>query len=130
MAGRSSDSIAILRYTASGVLDPTFSGDGMLVTNLGLPAPGLDSVTLQGGKILVAGQTDHWNDSTKDALLARFTTAGAPDPTFGAGGFVTTDWGGGERYYSVLFGNSRIYAVGGSEDTAGVGRFIVAGYLP
>ncbi len=129
--GYSGDEIALLRYTAAGELDPTFSGDGVIVTDLGFPAPRLFSITPQGGKLVLAGRTDASSASAGDALLVRYTPAGTLDPTFGTGGIVTTDWdGAGDRYNSILFKNSRLYTIGESRTAAGVSRFIVAAYLP
>src|SRR5687768_5152188 len=79
---------------AAGDLDPSFSGDGKLVSSFA--AAGIESANavkvLAGGKILVAGTAGG------NFLLARYTAAGALDTTFGVGGpdgdgVTTTDFG-------------------------------------
>ena len=127
VVGFSDNNIAIVRYTASGALDTTFSGDGKLKSNLGFPSPVLRGVAIQSGKIVVSGKTD---GGSGDALLARFTSAGILDTTFSTDGIVTTDWGGGETYSSVMFNNARLYVVGTSKTTSNVRRFIIAAYKP
>jgi len=125
VVGRSDGNIAIVQYTASGALDPTFSGDGSLVTDLGFPSPWLTTVAIQAGKIVGVGGTG------VDGLLVRFTATGNRDTTFSADGIVTTDWGKGNDFYSsVVFKNARYYVVGNSKSTSNVNRFIVAAYKP
>ncbi len=41
VVGKSDGFIAIVQYTATGALDPAFSGDGRLLSDLGLPSPWL-----------------------------------------------------------------------------------------
>ncbi len=123
VVGCTSGKMVIVRYTTSGTLDPSFSGDGKLKTNLGFGFACANGVTIQKGKIVVAGSNQH-------AFLARFTSAGALDTTFGSAGVVTTNWGMEDRYNAVVFKNSRLYAVGMSLNDSGVSRFVVAAYRP
>ncbi len=122
VAGYSGSSIAVAQYTAAGALDKTFSGDGKLKTAVG---SGAEGIAVQGGRITVAGRT-----SLGDALLMRFTAAGKPDPSFGVGGKVTTDWGGTDRYRSVAVLGDLVYAVGTTRDVSNADTLIlVARYL-
>jgi len=130
VVGYSSTKLAIVQYTASGALDTTFSGDGKLTANLGFPSPIINGVAIQGGKIIVAGRTDRSSRFTGDGLLVRYTATGNLDTTFGHGGIVSTNWGGGDSYRSVVFKNSRIYVVGTSTTASDLRRFIIASYLP
>ncbi len=130
LAGYSDNSLAIAKYATSGALDTTFDGDGIITLDGGLASPGIASVAIQGGKILIAGYTDRTSSSTGDAFLMRYTAAGKLDPTFSQDGLVLANWGGADRYNAVVFKNSRIYVVGTSKTTAGVNRFIIARYLP
>ncbi|MBI5936102.1 MAG: hypothetical protein HY867_20550 [Chloroflexi bacterium] len=125
VVGASDNNIAIVQYTATGVLDPSFSGDGKLKANFGFPSAMLQSVAMQGSKIVVVGGTDALSG---DALLVRFTANGSLDSGFGAGGIVVTDWGGGDYLKSVAIKNARVYVVGVSTIT--VNRFIIAAYKP
>ncbi len=129
VVGFSDTNAVILRFTASGVLDTTFSGDGKVITNLGLPSPALRGVTIQNGKIVVVGVTDAAS-GISDGLIARFTPAGNLDTTFSADGIMFTNWGGSDYYRSVVFKNARLYVVGESVTASDVRRFIIAAYQP
>jgi uncharacterized delta-60 repeat protein len=81
---------ALVRYTATGALDPTFGQGGKVVGPAGSLAP-INALALQpDGKILTAGET---NTSPADGnfQVNRFTAAGALDPTFGNGGTAAGD---------------------------------------
>jgi len=122
VVGSSGPHLAVVQYTAAGALDKTFSGDGKFKTPLGSVAEG---VAVQSGKITMAGR-----NALGDAVLARLTSAGQPDAAFGAGGIITADWGGGDRYRSVVVKNNRIYVVGTTRDAANKDyRILVARYL-
>jgi uncharacterized delta-60 repeat protein len=130
VVGYSDDNIAIVRYTASGALDPAFSGDGKLRENLGFPYTRLFGVAIQAGKIVAVGRTDY-SGGSGDGLLVRYTAAGNLDTTFSADGIVITSWGGFNDWYSsIVFKNSRFYVVGTSLTASGVNRFIIGAYKP
>jgi uncharacterized delta-60 repeat protein len=90
LAGRSNTDIAIARYTSTGALDSTFSGDGLVTHDFGNRGGGgssaNDVAVLPDGRILVAGVTGEDNDV--DVILARFNTNGTLDTTYGTGGRV------------------------------------------
>jgi uncharacterized delta-60 repeat protein len=115
--------LTIAQYTASGSLDPTFNGNGKLKDNFGFTVPGLESVLIRDGKIIVVGRTNISNPG--EALIARFDLAGNLDATFGGDGIVTTAWGANAVYNAVVNKSGRIYVVGESD-----GDFIVAAYRP
>ena len=107
VSGNSDSNVVLLRYNTDGTPDTTFSGDGLVTTNIGGTTllygqtfTGTD-VTLQtDGKILVSGQ------SNGDVALVRYNSDGSLDTTFGLSsntapvfsdshaGTVTTDFGG------------------------------------
>ena len=104
----------LARYTADGVLDTTFGSGGLVTTNFGHGNDQAHAMALQSdGKIVVAGYS--YSGSDEDFGLARYTSVGALDATFGDGGLVTTDSG---------HGNDRVYAVALQSD----GKIVVAGY--
>ena len=83
---------AIVRYETDGSLDPSFGGgDGKVSVDF---TPGADfaySVRIQAdGKIVVAGPAAYFGRNSRFAL-ARLTSDGSLDPTFGGDGTVTTD---------------------------------------
>jgi uncharacterized delta-60 repeat protein len=80
---------ALVRYTPAGALDSTF-GSGGVVTRFSLPGGSFNDLALDpSGRVVVAGGSDG------GFFLARYTSAGALDSTFGSGGEVTTRVGSG-----------------------------------
>jgi uncharacterized delta-60 repeat protein len=78
--------IALVRYNTDGALDPSFDGDGIVITDLSGDDAAF-AVAIQGdGKIVVGGFTD---DGVSAALL-RYDTNGTLDTTFGGGDGVAT----------------------------------------
>jgi uncharacterized delta-60 repeat protein len=86
--------IALARYTSSGHVDGSFSGDGILTTDFGGADRGAAVVIQPDGKIVIAGSTDAGGST--DFALARYTTSGSLDVTFGNAGKLTTDFFGGD----------------------------------
>jgi uncharacterized delta-60 repeat protein len=86
-----SGDFALARFLSNGSLDPTFDVDGMVTTDFVGNADAARAVAIQpDGMIVAAGIATVLG--THDFALARYTSAGALDPTFGAGGKVTTDF--------------------------------------
>jgi len=89
---------ALARYTSDGHLDPSFDGDGMVITPFS--EEGFDqagTVVIQtNGKIVVAGSArlGPFTEFDYSFAVARYNTDGGLDPTFGTGGRVTTDFEG------------------------------------
>lgn len=83
---------AIRRTLADGRPDPAFGSNGMVVTDLG-GADTVDALAIgREGSILVGGATAA--SRTRDFAIARYSTGGVLDPTFGSAGVITTDLGG------------------------------------
>jgi uncharacterized delta-60 repeat protein len=75
----------LVRFTAAGQLDTTFSGDGIASVNLGTGAASLDAVAFTSTGSIVAGGTDG-----ADVVVLRFNADGSGlDPTFGTAGVRT-----------------------------------------
>jgi uncharacterized delta-60 repeat protein len=105
---------AVAQYTANGILDTSFSGDGKTQIDFGSCCQFASKVLLQSdGKIVTVGYADT-EDSDSDFLLARLTTAGAPDSTFGVGGQVRTSFGNlkGGAKGAAFQSDGKIVAVG------------------
>src|SRR5436309_7539555 len=101
-AGLAADSnfdqvFALVRYDTTGNLDPTFGTAGKVATDFSNSAfPGkrvVDVVIQSDGKIVVTGPVG-LPGVQSDFGLVRYDSAGNPDPTFGIGGKVTTDFFG------------------------------------
>lgn len=80
---------AIARYTATGTLDTSFGTGGIAVFPIGGLADYLtDLIVRQDGKILVGGSTNT-PDNGVDFSVAKLTSSGVLDTSFGTGGIVT-----------------------------------------
>ncbi len=111
--------IALVRYNGDGSLDTSFGTGGKVITSVGSNDDVGSAVALQSdGKIVVAGYSNMGADesnSNNDFALARYTSNGSLDTSFGTGGTVTTPIG---------VRDDEGYAVAIQED----GKIIVAGY--
>jgi uncharacterized delta-60 repeat protein len=83
--GDANGQLGAVRYNADGTLDTAgFGASGKVVLSLGA-ATSINSAALQpDGKIVVAGAYN--NGTSWDCVVARLTSAGALDGTFGTGG--------------------------------------------
>lgn len=117
---------------APGDLDPSFDGDGRVVTDLGGFA-GAEGMAVQpDGRIVTIGY-GYSDETSGDFTLTRYNADGSLDPTFGGDGIVTTDFVGAnndEGHGVALQPDGKIVAVGGSTDWGGNGQWAAARYLP
>lgn len=117
--------IALVRYLANGTLDTTFSGDGIVTTDIGgLNDLGLGLAIQPDGKIVVAGTTVV--PGGRDFVILRYLPDGRLDPTFGGDGIVQTPIGDSPRSADAVAiqGDGKIVAGG----TTGGLRFAIARY--
>jgi uncharacterized delta-60 repeat protein len=116
--------VALARYTPTGELDAGFGTGGEVMATLGAGDATAQSMALQpDGRIVVAGGL------ADDFVVARFTTDGSLDPTFGSQGSVSTDLGGLDQAAGlVLQPDGRIVVSGFSGDDTRV-SFALARYL-
>jgi len=88
---------------APGDLDPTFGNGGKAVIDLGGNDLGGAVAVQPDGKILVSGGTDAPPASSRDFMVARLTSAGALDRSYGLGtGYSRIDFSGGSDSASAL----------------------------
>jgi uncharacterized delta-60 repeat protein len=89
VAGSNAVDFELARYLPTGALDPGFSGDGMLTTDLG-GGDFVDDLAIQpdGAIVAVGGTSAHF-------ALARYLPDGTLDASFSGDGKVTTDFSGG-----------------------------------
>jgi uncharacterized delta-60 repeat protein len=127
LAGQNSEATgasgAIARYDANGQLDDTFGGGGIAVSfslNPAQPDATLFALALQSnGDIVAAGSATNstpFSPLAADFALARYTSNGGLDTTFGSGGKVTTAFGNNQAsiYALALQSHGKIVAVGTS----------------
>ncbi|MBI5278494.1 MAG: hypothetical protein HY854_18795 [Burkholderiales bacterium] len=85
---------AMARVNPDGSLDTGFGAGGIVVTDLGGGRAGATEVVLQDdGRIVLGGMTD---GASRDFAMARYTSSGALDSSFGSGGIVRKSFTGGE----------------------------------
>jgi uncharacterized delta-60 repeat protein len=105
---------AVARYSSSGVLDPSFSNDGLTQIDFGSCCQSANKLLLQNdGKIITVGFANT-ESSDSDFLLARLTPRGSIDQSFGVSGRVRTSFGdlNGGAYGAALQSDGKIVAVG------------------
>jgi uncharacterized delta-60 repeat protein len=123
-ADRRNARFGVARYDVDGALDPTFGGDGKVITDFARGYDEADAVAIQlDGRIVVAGLAG------KRIAVARYSTTGALDPTFGGDGKVMTDLTSAKDFaygVEVQETDGKI-VVAGHAGGAG-GRFAVARY--
>ncbi|MEU7121501.1 calcium-binding protein [Streptomyces zaomyceticus] len=153
VAGVSEAGFALARYDTNGVLDSTFSGDGIVTSDFGGGAATANAVAIQpsDGKIVVVGTTEVIAEEGGGCCffsVARYNTDGSLDTGFGSGGLVRVqEFGGSADGADVAVQpDGRIVAVGkgagggfalvrlgtdGSLDpTLGGDGAVVAGFTP
>jgi uncharacterized delta-60 repeat protein len=88
---------AILRYDTTGVLDPSFAGNGIVTTDFsGNDDEAYGVVVQPNGQIVAAGYSI--NGTAKTFGLARYNSNGALDNTFGTAGLTSTNLGNPDAY--------------------------------
>jgi uncharacterized delta-60 repeat protein len=115
----------IVRYNTDGSLDTTFGpdGTGIVITDFGGQDYARAVILQPDGKILAGGS------GANDFAMARYSTDGTLDPTFGVGGKVTTDFAGSQDVIRglVLQPDGKIVAAGFSGTNANF-NFALARY--
>jgi uncharacterized delta-60 repeat protein len=108
----------------AGALDPTFDGDGKVVTDFGAPAGASDIVVQTDGKFVAAGS------SGGDFALARYKVDGSLDTSFDGDGKLVTDFGGADGASSVAIqADGKIVVVGRSASDFALARYNTNGSL-
>jgi len=124
------EEFALARYTADGDLDPGFGRGGMVTTGFRGQDAAQAVAVEPDGRIVAAGtaQGSGLGTGAGDFALARYDADGAPDPTFGTAGTVTTDVGGADAVDAIAVQpDGRIVAVGSTLGPGG-GDFALARY--
>ena len=123
----------IVRFNAGGALDSSFSGDGRQTIDFGDGFDTAGAVALRSdGRIVIAGNSVHnpGASAVGDFGLARYTAAGALDPSFSGDGRETTDFSGSRRDAGravALEANGRIVVAGATgtelDDDLAIARY-------
>ena len=142
--GESNGDFVLVRYNSDGSLDGSFSGDGIVTTDLGKHESGWAVTVQSNGKILIAGSTAtsgggftwegdttiHLVEGNSDFALVRYNADGSLDTSFGNGGKVTTDFGGNDVALSVaVLADGKIVVSGISNGDFALARYNSDGSL-
>ena len=131
VAGHSGNNLALWRYTSSGALDATFSGDGMVTESFGagnLPFAE-DVAVLPDHHIVVSGNTQLGRNAPL-ALLTRFNANGTLDATFGTAGRVAPASTPIETPSALLVQGTKLLIAGRIDlATAGISRYNANGTI-
>jgi uncharacterized delta-60 repeat protein len=118
---------ALARYNSDGALDASFGNGGQVTTDFGSGYNYTYAVAIQSdGKIVAAGYAFIWSDF--DFALARYSSDGSLDNSFGSGGLVSTDFGGWDYAYSVAIQSDGKIVVAGYAPVGGNNNFALARY--
>ncbi len=110
LGGDENGDFALARVDATGSLDTTFGVQGSVTTDLG-GSDVVHGMIVQQDTIVVAGVG---GPSGYAAKLARYTSAGQLDPSFGQGGVVTPAFGGiNSGFIAIAEDHGKILAAGG-----------------
>jgi uncharacterized delta-60 repeat protein len=118
-----SNGFAIAQYLTDGSPDAAFSGDGQATTPNTFGA--YDIARQSNGKLIAVSGTG------SSYMVARFTTVGTLDSTFGNGGIARTSFGGGFTAFAsgvAIQSNGKIVVAGGAVNDEGEHYFTAARY--
>ncbi len=116
----------VARYTAAGILDPSFNVVGYTLTPVGVNDSQAFGVALQSdGNIVVAGQAQDGLNQT--VAVARYTTAGVLDAAFGVGGIQKTSVGTNDSGNAIAIQPDGNIVVAGTA-TLGTQDFLIQRY--
>jgi uncharacterized delta-60 repeat protein len=122
VTGRSSSgNLMLARFNADGTIDSSFGGGGLTIIDYQGPYASGNAVAIQtDGKIVVGGTFDRGTGAGNQYTVARYTSDGQQDFTFGGDGTRRTDMGGGSGNSVALQSDDKI-VLAGSTGSAGFG---------
>ncbi len=119
---------AVARLNTNGTLDTSFDTNGIVNTQIGTNAS-INSITMQSdGKIVVGGFADI--SGLNQLALARYTSNGSLDSSFGTNGIVTTAITGStnSKINSIAMQSNGQIVAGGFATISGTAVFALARY--
>jgi uncharacterized delta-60 repeat protein len=120
-------SFAVARLLPTGARDTSFSSDGKATVDFSSGPDRCNTVALDGGSIVVGGLDDF--NGASDCALARLTSAGHLDTSFGTNGRTTQSLSSGlDEVTGVAVGGSGKIVAAAVKDGFGDDRFAVLRY--
>ncbi|HEY6985486.1 MAG TPA: hypothetical protein VH375_05355 [Rhodanobacteraceae bacterium] len=122
-SGQFNSELLVMRLDSDGSPDATFGTGGIVRTPVGTGEDIANAIVLQPDGRIVAAGSSVAADGRRDFALARYTTTGALDATFGTGGLVTTPVGPGDdiAYALTLMPWGRLVAAGSARISTSAG---------
>jgi uncharacterized delta-60 repeat protein len=120
-SGPGNSEFLIARLNVNGTLDTGFGGSGVVRTPVGTGEDIANAMVLQPDGRIVLGGSAIAADGRRDFALARYTSAGVLDATFGNGGLVMTPVGPSDdiAYALVRMPWGRLVAAGSARVSTG-----------
>lgn len=117
----------IVRVNSDGSPDTSFDGDGRLTTKFGSTTSSIVGIAIQGdGRIVAAGSSN--SGTLRNIAVARYTSSGAPDPTFDLDGNLITDIGDDAPTGLAIQADGKIVVGGQTALTGGGFDFLAIRY--
>ena|ERR1700733_3648526 len=114
----------LVRYNTAGVLDTTFGSGGVVTTTLSSDSVIYSLAVQSNGSIVVGGQ------SVSNFALARYTSSGALDTTFGTNGTVVSQLNSNSQINALTIQpNGNIVVAGFIGSQLAVARYLASGSL-
>jgi uncharacterized delta-60 repeat protein len=125
---QSQTNILLARFTTAGILDTTFNTTGYVTYSIGVGAT-LEGIGTQStGNIIVAGSAVI--DGIPNFMLARFTSTGSLDTTFGSNGITLTQVGVINIISAMAIqSNDQIVVIGTADDNLTIARYNADGSI-
>jgi uncharacterized delta-60 repeat protein len=94
---------ALVRLLPNGALDPSFDGDGIVISDFGGMESGYSVIVQGDGRLVLAGSrgTELPNE-IRDVAAARYLPDGSLDTSFGNGGLALVDAAPSETAYQLI----------------------------
>ncbi|HEY2773102.1 MAG TPA: DUF4215 domain-containing protein [Candidatus Binatia bacterium] len=122
--------LGVYRFNADGSVDPSFSGDGVVLTRIADDDNVPGGIVIDAdGRITVTGRAGFYYGNG-GVFLARLTPSGVPDTAFATNGFLTTGIGfGDDRGSGIALQPDGKVVVAGDSDVDDLSELVVLRYL-
>lgn len=127
--------MVVVRYDRDGISDTSFSSDGIVAISFdGYTAAGAHGAAIQSdGKIVVVGTVSNNSGATRTFAMARFSSDGSLDTSFGTGGRQTAQTANGNGEYfmaAAIESDGKIVAAGYANEGATSRDVVVMRFWP
>ena len=115
----------LVRMLPNGALDPSFDGDGIVISDFGSVESAYSVIVQDDGRIVLAGSR------SSDVAVARYLADGSLDTSFGNGGLALVDAASSESGHQVIqLPNGNLLVAGATYDQSNRQDFLLARLLP